>query len=147
MDVYHILLGRPWQFDRNAVHEGKMNVYSFDMNGQRHGLHSLRRQKEKFSDKNQFLMLNEKEFLEESRMTESEVNVISQASYLNEFEIMMDNEMCNDWLMKEKDQQVMTNAGYVMMEEAYHNVVMKEGKGSMLGEIAKGSDVMEDCGM
>ena len=39
----------------------------------------------------------------------------------------------------------MTNAGYVMMEEAQQNVVMKEGKGSMLGEIAKGSDVMEDC--
>ena len=55
----------------------------------------------------------------------------------------MTNEMCNDWLMQEKDQQVMTNAGYVKMEEAQQNVVMKEGKGSMLGEIAKGSDVME----
>ena len=52
-------------------------------------------------------MLNEKEFLEESRMTELEVNVISQASYLNEFEIMMTNEMCNDWLIEEKHQQVM----------------------------------------
>ena len=55
--------------------------------------------------------------------------------------------MCNDWLMKEKDQQVMTNAGYVMIKEAQQNEVMKEGKGSMLGEIAKGSDVMEDCEM
>ena len=45
----------------------------------------------------------------------------------------MDNEMCNDWLMKEKDQQVMTNAGYVMIKEAQQNEVMKEGKGSMLG--------------
>ena len=124
-----------------------MNVYSFDMNGQRHSLHPLRDQKEKASDKNPFLVLNEKEFLEESRMTESEVNVISQAIYLNEFEIMMTNEMCNDWLMEEKYQQVMTNAGYVMMEEAQQNEVMKEGKGSMLGEIAKGSYVMEDCGM
>ena len=82
--------------------------------------------------------------MEESRMTESKVNVISQASYLNEFEIMMTNEMCNDLLMEEKDQQVMTNANYVMMEEAQQNVVIKEGKGSMLGEIAKESDVMED---
>ena len=83
MDVYHILLGRPWQFDRNAVHEGKRNVYSFYMNPQRHRLHPLRGQKEKVSDRIQLLMLNEKEFMEESRMTESEVNVISQASYLN----------------------------------------------------------------
>ena len=89
-------------------------------------------------------MLNEKEFLEESRMTESEVNVVSQASYLNEFEIMMTNEMCNDWLMEEKYQQAMKNAGYVMMEESQQNVVMKEGKGSMLREIEKGSDVAED---
>ena len=107
MDACHILLGRPWQFDRNAVHEREMNVYSFDMNGQRHSLHPLRGQKEKVSERNQFIMLNEKEFLEESRMTESEVNVISQASYLNEFEIMMTNEMCNDWLIEEKHQQVM----------------------------------------
>ena len=118
MDACHILLGKLWQFGRNAVHEGKRNVYSFDMNGHRHSLHPLRGQKEKVSDKNQLLMLNEKEFLEESRMTESEVNVVSQASYLNEFEIMMINEMCNGGLMEGKDQQVMTNAGYVMMEEA-----------------------------
>eukprot|EP00253_Pinus_taeda_P021377 PITA_21377 len=26
MDVCHILLGRPWQFDRNAIHDGKRNT-------------------------------------------------------------------------------------------------------------------------
>jgi len=40
-------------------------------------------------------------------MIESEVNVISQASYLNELEIMMTNGICNDWLMEEKYQQRM----------------------------------------
>ena len=69
MDACHILLGRHRKFDRNVVHEGKKNVYSFDMNGHRHSLHPLRGQKEKFSDKNQLIMLNEKEFLEESRIT------------------------------------------------------------------------------
>ena len=29
MDGYHILLGRPWQFDRNVVHNGKNNTHSF----------------------------------------------------------------------------------------------------------------------
>lgn len=29
MDAYHILLGRPWQFDQNVLHNGKTNTHSF----------------------------------------------------------------------------------------------------------------------
>ena len=29
MDGYHIVLGRPWQFDQNVVHNGKNNTHSF----------------------------------------------------------------------------------------------------------------------
>ncbi|XP_059433719.1 uncharacterized protein LOC132166885 [Corylus avellana] len=29
MDACHILLGRPWQYDRNAHHDGRKNTYSF----------------------------------------------------------------------------------------------------------------------
>ncbi|XP_038701863.1 uncharacterized protein LOC119998593 [Tripterygium wilfordii] len=29
MDVGHVLLGRPWQFDRIVVHDGRHNTYSF----------------------------------------------------------------------------------------------------------------------
>lgn len=29
MDACHLLLGRPWQYDRDAVHRGKNNTYSF----------------------------------------------------------------------------------------------------------------------
>nr|XP_011457636.1 PREDICTED: uncharacterized protein LOC105349509 [Fragaria vesca subsp. vesca] len=29
MDACHLLLGRPWQFDRKAVHDGYKNTYSF----------------------------------------------------------------------------------------------------------------------
>ena len=29
MNGYHILLGRPWQCDRNVVHNGKNNTHSF----------------------------------------------------------------------------------------------------------------------
>ncbi|XP_057479195.1 uncharacterized protein LOC130766548 [Actinidia eriantha] len=28
-DAYHMLLGRPWQFDKNTVHRGKDNTYTF----------------------------------------------------------------------------------------------------------------------
>jgi hypothetical protein len=32
MQVSHLLLGRPWQYDRRAIHDGVTNTYSFEMN-------------------------------------------------------------------------------------------------------------------
>ena len=33
MDACHLLLGRPWQFDKDATHRGKSNTYSFEFKG------------------------------------------------------------------------------------------------------------------
>ena len=33
MDACHILLGRPWQYDRNITYRGKANTCSFDWHG------------------------------------------------------------------------------------------------------------------
>ena len=41
MDVCHILLGRPWQYDRKVVHDGKKNTYSMEKDGRRHALSPL----------------------------------------------------------------------------------------------------------
>jgi hypothetical protein len=38
MDVCHILLGRPWQYDRNVVHDGRMNTYTLEKDGRIHKL-------------------------------------------------------------------------------------------------------------
>ncbi|GJU63817.1 zinc finger, CCHC-type containing protein [Tanacetum coccineum] len=35
MDACHVLLGRPWQFDRRAIHDGYRNTYSFTHNNRR----------------------------------------------------------------------------------------------------------------
>ena len=32
MNAVHILLGRPWQFDRHVTHDGYINRYSFVLN-------------------------------------------------------------------------------------------------------------------
>lgn len=32
MDACHIILGRPWQFDRSVTHRGRENTYSFKWN-------------------------------------------------------------------------------------------------------------------
>jgi hypothetical protein len=36
MDVCHILLGRPWQFDRKFIHDGRKNTYTLEKNGRTH---------------------------------------------------------------------------------------------------------------
>jgi len=35
MDACHILLGRPWQYDRSVVHDGMKNTYSFGIKGKK----------------------------------------------------------------------------------------------------------------
>lgn len=32
MDACHLLLGRPWEFDRDVLHKGKANTYTFILN-------------------------------------------------------------------------------------------------------------------
>ena len=38
MDVCHILLGRPWQYDKKVVHDGLTNCYKFVKDGIKHML-------------------------------------------------------------------------------------------------------------
>ncbi|XP_033138856.1 uncharacterized protein LOC117129534 [Brassica rapa] len=38
MKAGHILLGRPWQFDKETIHHGRTNVYSFSHNNKKHSL-------------------------------------------------------------------------------------------------------------
>ena len=41
MDVYHILLGRLWKYDRKSVHDGRKNTYSMEKDGKRYTLSPL----------------------------------------------------------------------------------------------------------
>ena len=41
MQAGHILLGRPWQFDKETLHHGRTNIYSFVHNNKKHSLAPL----------------------------------------------------------------------------------------------------------
>lgn len=41
MDSCHFLLARPWQYDRETVHRGKENKYSFKDNGVTYRIQSI----------------------------------------------------------------------------------------------------------
>ena len=38
MEVYHVLLGRPWKYGRNVIQDGRKNTYTLDKNGFKHML-------------------------------------------------------------------------------------------------------------
>ena len=68
MDVCHLLLGRPWQYDRAVQHDGRTNCYSFMFNGTRITLVPKKRQQSesKLEEIEELKTLSSlKEFIEE----------------------------------------------------------------------------------
>eukprot|EP00253_Pinus_taeda_P021342 PITA_21342 len=75
MDVCHILLGRPWQYERRGMHDGKRNTYKSGKDGVNHTLLSL--QEEDVLGKKtdpKTLLLRGKEYLKQ--IEENEVNFV-----------------------------------------------------------------------
>eukprot|EP00253_Pinus_taeda_P035707 PITA_35707 len=63
MDVCHLLLGRPWQFDRSAVHDGKTNCYKFVKDGIKHTLVPIKEENTAEASGVKALLLGRKEFI------------------------------------------------------------------------------------
>jgi hypothetical protein len=63
MDVCHILLGRPWQFDRNVIHDGRKNTYTLEKNGRTHMLLPIEEKKVKEEVITSILLMSGKEIL------------------------------------------------------------------------------------
>jgi hypothetical protein len=70
MDVYHLLLGRPWQYNRNVIHDGRMNTYTLEKNGRTHMLHPIEDKEVKLEVSNTILLMSGKEFLTEVKKKE-----------------------------------------------------------------------------
>jgi hypothetical protein len=76
MDACHILLGRPWMFDRKVFHDGRENSYEFTQNGQCYKLTPMREDggsnnnscnKDVNSSNNCIMLCSSKEFLKEKK--------------------------------------------------------------------------------
>ena len=63
MDVCHILLGRPWQFDKNFIHDGRKNTYTLEKNGRTHMLLPIEGKKAKEEASTSIVLMSVKEFL------------------------------------------------------------------------------------
>lgn len=88
MDACHILLGRPWQFDRCVNHDGRKNTYSFMYNNIRIVLLPVREQVPKaVQEKGASTLLTRSRFEEEMRDTGIAYLLISQEQGRYDMEI------------------------------------------------------------
>jgi hypothetical protein len=70
MDVCHLLLGRPWQYDRNVIHDGRKNTYTLEKNGRTDMLLPIKDKEVKPEVRNTVLLMSGKELLKEVKQKE-----------------------------------------------------------------------------
>eukprot|EP00253_Pinus_taeda_P011990 PITA_11990 len=79
MDVCHILLGRPWQYDRKVTHDGVLNFYKFEKDGVKHTLVPIREEKEAVEvNEPKALLMNGKQFLKQVENSEMNYAVVTK---------------------------------------------------------------------
>jgi hypothetical protein len=70
MNVCHLLLGRPCQYDRNVVHDGRINTYNLEKDGRTHRLLPIKDKEVKREVRNTILLMSGKEILTEMEKKE-----------------------------------------------------------------------------
>ena len=70
MDVCHLLLGIPWKYDRNVIHDGRKNTYTLEKNGRTHMLLPIKDKEVKTKMSNNVLLMSGKELLNEVKKKE-----------------------------------------------------------------------------
>jgi hypothetical protein len=70
MDVCHLLLGRPWQYDRNVIHDGIKKTYTLEKNGRNHMLLPIKDKEMKPEVSNMVLLMSGKVLLKEVKEKE-----------------------------------------------------------------------------
>ncbi|XP_057870538.1 uncharacterized protein LOC131077124 [Cryptomeria japonica] len=63
MDVCYLLLGRPWQYDRKAQHDGQKNVYVMKKGGVSYTLTPLKEDESAIHKGPSVMVVKEKEFM------------------------------------------------------------------------------------
>ena len=66
----HLLLGRPWKYDRNVIHDGRMNTYTLEKNGRTHMFLPIKDKEVKPEVSNTVLLMSGKELLTEVKKKE-----------------------------------------------------------------------------
>jgi hypothetical protein len=76
MDVCHLLLDRPWQYDRNVIHDGRMNTYTVEKNGRTHMFLSIKDKEVNPEVSNTVLLMSGKKLLTEVKKEKPQFIVV-----------------------------------------------------------------------
>jgi hypothetical protein len=63
MDVCHIFLDRPWQYEKKSMHDRRINLYTLEKDGEKHTLFPLK--EESAEVHNTMFILSKKEFFKD----------------------------------------------------------------------------------
>jgi hypothetical protein len=110
MDVCHVLLGRPWQYDRNVVHDGRMNTYTLEKDGRSHMLLLIKDKEVKLDVSSTILLMSGKELL-----TEMEKNEYPQFFVVRKPRIVLTSTRMDDFL--EEIQELLGEFADIIMDE------------------------------
>jgi hypothetical protein len=110
MDVCHVLLGRPWQFDRHVVHDGRMNTYTLEKDGRSHTLHPIKDKKVEPEVSSTILLMSGKELL-----TELEKNEDPQFFVVRKPRIVLTSTRVDD--LPEEIQQLLGEFADIIVDE------------------------------
>ena len=93
MDCCHILLGRPWQYDRYAIHDGRLNQYTLWVNGKKQILLGLIESPDEFNCiAVKICMDNGKQFEKEVQKNQVCFAIISRKpNFVNEGQVQENN--------------------------------------------------------
>jgi hypothetical protein len=70
MDVCHLLLGRPWKYDRNVIHDGRKNTYTLEKNVRMHMLLPIKNKEVKPEVRNTVRLMSGKGLINEVKKKE-----------------------------------------------------------------------------
>ncbi len=79
MDVCHILLGKPWQYDRKVVHDGLKNCYKFVKDGIKHMFFPIKEEGTAGKSEPRALLVSGKQFLKQVEDSEMGYAVVNKA--------------------------------------------------------------------
>jgi hypothetical protein len=65
MNVCHVLLGRPWKYHKNVIHDGRRKNYTLEKNSRTHMLLPIKEKKVKEEANMSILLMSGKEILSE----------------------------------------------------------------------------------
>jgi hypothetical protein len=110
MDVCHILLGIPWQFDNIIIHDGRKNTYALEKNCWVHMLLPMEEKREKEEANTRILLMSGKELLKEVKEEEE-----MQSTVVRKYRVILTSTSMND--LPKEVQELQDNFADIVVDE------------------------------